>query len=58
MRGTKGTFHKYGVDVQEDQLRVITDPTSIHASVFGRESRDIDGTVEHLQEGGQIVNSR
>lgn len=58
VRGTKGTFHKYGVDVQEGQLRVITDPTSIHASVFGREPWDIDGTIENLQEGGQIVNNR
>ena len=58
VRGTKGTFHKYGVDVQEDQLRVITDPTSIHESGFGREPRDIHGTVENLQEGGQIVNNR
>lgn len=58
MRGTKGTFNKYGVDVQEDQLRAITDPTSIHESGFGREPRDIHGTVENLQEGGQIVNNR
>ena len=58
VRGTKGTFHKYGVDVQEDQLRAITDPTSIHASVFGREPRDIDGVIENLQEGGQVINNR
>jgi len=58
VRGTKGTFHKYGVDVQEDQLGVITDPTSIHTSVFGREPREIDGTVENLREDGQIANNR
>ena len=58
VRGTKGTFHKYGIDVQEDQLRAMTDPMSIHASVFGREPRDIDGAVENLQEGGQIANNR
>jgi hypothetical protein len=58
VRGTKGTFYKYGVDVQEDQLRVITDPTSIHESGFGREPEDIYGTVENLQEGGQIVKDR
>jgi len=58
VRGTKGTFHKYGVDVQEDQLRAITDPTSIHESGFGREPRDIHGTIDNLQEGGQIVNNR
>ena len=58
VRGTKGTFHKYGVDVQEDQLRVITDPKSIHESGFGREPGDIHGTIENLQEGGRIVNNR
>lgn len=58
VRGTKGTFHKHGVDVQEDQLRVITDPTSIHEFGFGREPGDIHGVVENLQAGGQIVNNR
>ena len=58
VRGTKGTFHKHGVDVQEDQLRVIADPTSIHESGFGREPGDIHGIVENLQAGGQIVNNR
>ena len=58
VRGTKGTFHKCGVDVQADQLRVITDPTSIHESGFGREPTDIHGTIENLQSGGQIVNNR
>jgi len=58
VRGTKGTFYKHGVDVQEDQLRVIADPTSIHESGFGREPGDIHGIVENLQAGGQIVNNR
>jgi len=58
VRGSKGTFHKYGVDVQEGQLRAITDPTSIHESGFGREPSDTHGTVEILQENGQIVNNR
>ena len=58
MRGTKGTFRKHGVDVQEDQLRVIAEPSFIHESAFGREPEDIHGTVENLQQGGQIVNDR
>ena len=58
VRGTKGTFHKYGVDVQEGQLKVITDPTSIHESAFGREPREAHGTIENLREDGQIVNNR
>ena len=58
MRGTKGTFHKYGVDIQEDQLRMITDPTYIRNSGFGKEPRDLHGTIENLQENGQIVSNR
>jgi hypothetical protein len=58
VRGTKGTFEKYGVDVQEDQLKVIVDPTMIHEFGFGKETEKIWGKIENLTENGGIVNNR
>ncbi|KZS97626.1 oxidoreductase [Sistotremastrum niveocremeum HHB9708] len=55
VRGTKGTFVKYGVDVQEDQLKAgITtqDPQ------FACEPSDIAATLETLEEDGKIVTSQ
>jgi hypothetical protein len=58
VRGTKGAFEKYGVDVQEDQLKVISDATTIHGAGFGREPEKIWGKIENLTESGSIVNNR
>ena len=57
MRGTRGTFTKYGVDVQEDQLRVIEAPQLINTKAdYGVEPKEIYGVVETLQ-GDHIVQS-
>jgi hypothetical protein len=58
VRGTKGTFIKYGVDTQEDQLRVLPKPDSIYAVDFGVEPEEIWGTVENLGADGSILKSR
>ncbi|KAH9994084.1 NAD-binding protein [Russula compacta] len=58
VRGTNGTFVKYGLDTQEDQLRVLSEPNGIHAADFGAEPEDIWGTVENLSADGSIVKSR
>ncbi len=58
MRGTKGTYLKYGVDVQEDQLKVIPSPAAIvQSETYGIEPEDIYGTVENLDAEAQVVKS-
>lgn len=57
VRGTKGTFEKYGVDVQEDQLKVIADPIMIHESGYGKEPERIWGKVENLTGSGSIISN-
>lgn len=57
VRGTTGTFTKYGVDVQEDQLRVISSPQGIHTQAnYGVEPEEIYGTLENLR-GESVVKS-
>lgn len=58
VRGTNGTFVKYGLDTQEDQLKLLPEPNGIHAADFGAEPEDIWGTVENLTADGSIVKSR
>ncbi|KAI0761704.1 oxidoreductase [Irpex lacteus] len=51
VRGTTGTFSKFGVDVQEDQLKVIPKPADILTDAgYGQEPEAIYGTVENLKE--------
>lgn len=58
VRGTRGTYLKSGVDVQEDQLKVIPSPAAIAQSAeYGVEPEDIWGTVENLGPDGQVVKS-
>ncbi|GBE79346.1 Uncharacterized oxidoreductase [Sparassis crispa] len=58
VRGTTGTFVKFGVDVQEDQLRVMQSPSEIVASTtYGLEPKTIWGTVENLAPSGDVVKS-
>ncbi|TFK43385.1 hypothetical protein BDQ12DRAFT_674892 [Crucibulum laeve] len=49
VRGIKGTYIKYGVDVQEDQLKVISSPNAIHETQYGREPEYLHGTLEHIE---------
>ena len=56
MRGTHGTFQKFGVDVQEDQLKVIPSPAGIlQDQAYGVEPEDIWGTVETIGADGRVV---
>ena len=58
VRGTKGTFLKYGVDVQEDQLKVIPRPAEMFGNqAYGMEPEDIWGTVQNMGEDGRVVES-
>jgi hypothetical protein len=58
VRGTKGTFIKYGMDTQEAQLIVMTEPNGIHAAGFGVEPDETWGAVENLGADGSILKSR
>ena len=54
VRGTKGTFLKSGVDIQEDQLRAMPSFDGIFQEGYGIEPKDIWGTLETLQEDGSV----
>ncbi|CAL1701488.1 unnamed protein product [Somion occarium] len=59
VRGTGGTFTKFGVDPQEDQLRAIKSPAEIvdpQNTAYGKEPETLWGTVENLRNG-QVVKS-
>jgi len=57
VRGTKGSFVKYGLDVQEDQLKIMPDPKGIFVQSYGREPEDIWGTVETIDANGNVKSS-
>ncbi|KDQ64707.1 hypothetical protein JAAARDRAFT_28352 [Jaapia argillacea MUCL 33604] len=59
VRGTKGTFSKFGVDIQEDQLKVIASPDEIISDPnYGKEPEDIWGSLENLTANGEVVKSQ
>jgi hypothetical protein len=55
VRGSKGTYSKYGVDPQEQQLK---DGLSILDKAIGVEPEAIHGTLENLSADGTIVSER
>ncbi|KAI9513162.1 NAD-P-binding protein [Russula earlei] len=57
VRGSGGTFVKYGLDMQEDQLKVLSEPNGIHAAEFGAEPVEMWGTLESLIDGS-VVKSK
>ena len=57
VRGTKGTFIKYGLDTQEDQLRALSKPNDIFATNFGTEPSEIWGTLENIGADETIKKS-
>ncbi|KAH9850027.1 oxidoreductase [Lenzites betulinus] len=58
VRGTRGTFLKSGVDVQEDQLKVIASPAAVSATPeYGVEPKEIWGTLDNLGPDGSTVVS-
>ncbi|KAI0698612.1 oxidoreductase [Cytidiella melzeri] len=57
IRGTTGTYSKYGVDVQEDQLKAIASPSDIFSNpLYGQEPEELFGTLETL-DGDDVVQS-
>jgi hypothetical protein len=57
VRGTTGTYSKYGVDPQEDQLKGIATPEDIFTNTtYGQEPEELFGIVENL-EGDAVVKS-
>ncbi|KAF9534158.1 hypothetical protein CPB83DRAFT_803853 [Crepidotus variabilis] len=49
VRGTKGTYLKFGIDVQEDALKIISSPKAILEAAFGQEPKNIWGTIDKLE---------
>lgn len=49
VRGTQGTYSKFGVDLQEDQLKVISSPSAILEDQYGREPEYLWGTIEKME---------
>ncbi|EIW82438.1 NAD(P)-binding protein [Coniophora puteana RWD-64-598 SS2] len=56
IRGTKGTFTKYGLDVQEDQLKAMPSPTGMFEAGFGKEPEAIWGFIENIGEDGATIS--
>jgi hypothetical protein len=56
VRGSKGTYIKYGVDIQEEQLKAIAQPADIFAEGHGLEPQDLWGRIDNLREGNEIVS--
>ncbi|EIN10590.1 NAD(P)-binding protein [Punctularia strigosozonata HHB-11173 SS5] len=55
VRGTKGTYTKYGVDPQEDTLRAISSPASVLSDAqYGVEPENIWGDLETVREDGSF----
>ncbi|KAH8830727.1 NAD(P)-binding protein [Flagelloscypha sp. PMI_526] len=52
VRGTKGTFTKNGVDIQEDQLKVMATVDEISQPSYGKEPESLWGSIESLTESG------
>lgn len=55
VRGTRGTYVKYGIDTQEDQLKILLSPAAILESQFGMEPEYLWGTVEKMEADDMTV---
>lgn len=55
VRGTQGTYTKYGVDIQEEQLKVVASPSDILEVSFGKEPKALWGTVDNIEAGGVSI---
>ncbi|KZT20776.1 NAD-P-binding protein [Neolentinus lepideus HHB14362 ss-1] len=57
VRGTRGTFIKYGLDVQEDQIKVMDSPEGIlNQPGYGKEPESIWGTVQNFK-GEEVIST-
>ncbi|KAG6832940.1 hypothetical protein H0H92_004824 [Tricholoma furcatifolium] len=58
VRGIQGAYVKYGVDVQEDQLKAMAFPKSIlEDAAYGKEPESLWGTVDNVEEDGVTMRS-
>lgn len=48
---------KYGLDVQEDQIKAMPKPTGIFEADYGKEPESIWGKVQNIKEDGSIVET-
>jgi len=59
VRGTKGTYIKHGLDVQEDQLKVMASPKAILEQGYGMEPEYIWGNIENIEaDEATVTNTR
>ena len=58
VRGTRGTYIKYGVDNQEDQLKAMQSPEGIFAAGFGAEPEQLWGTLEHITDDETTITKK
>jgi len=52
VRGTRGTYLKFGVDIQEDQLKEMQKPQGVLEPGYGKEPESLWGVVENVQDDG------
>lgn len=55
VRGTNGTFTKYGTDPQEEQVGAITSPSCIFDQGYGLEPEKNLGFIEKLEHDGKAI---
>lgn len=55
LRGTNGSYTKFGIDIQEDQLKAMPNVSDIFSAEYGREPREIWGTVASIGPDGVSV---
>ncbi|KAH6915298.1 oxidoreductase [Coprinopsis sp. MPI-PUGE-AT-0042] len=54
-RGSRGTFVKYGIDTQEEHLKLISSPNAILKDDFGREPEYLNGQVEKMLADDETI---
>ena len=57
VRGSKGTFVKHGLDVQEQQMKEHG-VAAFGKDWFGRESEDIQASLEAVEKEGDTVSAK
>ena len=59
VRGLKGTFLKFGVDPQENQLKAMKSPSEILTEpTYGVEDEALWGTIENIGPDDQTIVSK
>lgn len=57
IRGTKASYIKYSLDVQEDQLKLVP-PMPLSDERFAVEPKSQEGVLTTLNEKGEMVASK